>query len=408
MRLSAVFTCVRIRSEDMGKLPCILYRRMGDGGKERATDHSLFSLLRQAPNPYQTAMEFKQLLQAWVDLRGNGYALKEVDARGRVTALWPLNPAWVTVLRVPETFELFYRVSIPRKKPMTYPAEAILHLRGMSLDGFIGLSPIAYHRETIGLGSRRSATARRSSATLRSPAARSRCRMFSTRPPPICCARNGSRNTRASTTREARDLRRRDGVGPDRHGQHRRAIPRDAQIPEPANLWALSHAGAQGRRSGKGDLNNIEQQSLEYVTDCLLSEMVRWEQTLCARSVERGRAQESTSSNSCPTCCCAAISRAAMRLTRSARNWGLLSANECRDRENMNRYPNGDAYLQPLNMSEAGTKPPPVSTPAPGGAKYLLQLAQTLVAQEDERGKYLNGNGRIIMPDCLAMQGRWV
>jgi phage portal protein BeeE len=43
----------------------------------------LFSLLRQAPNPYQTAMDFKQMLQAWVDLRGNGYALKEVDARGQ-------------------------------------------------------------------------------------------------------------------------------------------------------------------------------------------------------------------------------------------------------------------------------------------------------------------------------------
>jgi phage portal protein BeeE len=30
----------------------------------------------------------------------------------------------------------------------------------------------------------------------------------------------------------------------------------------------------------KATFSNIEQQSLEYVTDCLLTEMVRWEQTL--------------------------------------------------------------------------------------------------------------------------------
>jgi phage portal protein BeeE len=34
---------------------------------------------------------------------------------------------------------------------MTIPSEGIVHLRGLTLDGFTGLSPIAYHRETIGL-----------------------------------------------------------------------------------------------------------------------------------------------------------------------------------------------------------------------------------------------------------------
>jgi phage portal protein BeeE len=102
MRLGAVFTCVRIRSEDIGKLPCIMYG--GCRRRQKARDHHpLFALIRDRPNPYQTASEFKQLLQAWVDLRGNGYALKEVDGRGRIVALWPVNPTWVTVLHVPDT-----------------------------------------------------------------------------------------------------------------------------------------------------------------------------------------------------------------------------------------------------------------------------------------------------------------
>jgi hypothetical protein len=91
------------------------------------------------------------------------------------------------------------------------------------------------------------------------------------------------------------------------------------------------------------------------------------------------------------------------------RNWGLLSANECRDRENMNRYPLGDVYLQPLNMSEAGTKPPPVSTPAPGGAKYLLAARSNAGRRKRKSAANTStATAAIIMPDCLAMQGRWV
>jgi phage portal protein BeeE len=39
-----------------------------------------------------------------------------------------------------------------------------------------------------------------------------------------------------------------------------------------------------------------------------------------------------------------------------ARNWGWLSVNEIRAKENMNPIgPEGDVYLQPLNMSDAGS-----------------------------------------------------
>jgi hypothetical protein len=36
------------------------------------------------------------------------------------------------------------------------------------------------------------------------------------------------------------------------------------------------------------------------------------------------------------------------------RQWGWLSVNDIRRLENMNPIPNGDIYLQPLNMGEAG------------------------------------------------------
>jgi phage portal protein BeeE len=37
---SAVFACVQVRSQDIAKLPVILYQRMQDGSRRRATEHT--------------------------------------------------------------------------------------------------------------------------------------------------------------------------------------------------------------------------------------------------------------------------------------------------------------------------------------------------------------------------------
>ena len=52
--ISAVYACVRILSETLASLPLILYRRRGDGGKERATDHPAYKLMHDRPNNFQT------------------------------------------------------------------------------------------------------------------------------------------------------------------------------------------------------------------------------------------------------------------------------------------------------------------------------------------------------------------
>ena len=40
------------------------------------------------------------------------------------------------------------------------------------------------------------------------------------------------------------------------------------------------------------------------------------------------------------------------------RQWGWLSVNDMRRLENLYPFENGDVYLQPLNMAEAGQLPP--------------------------------------------------
>ena len=43
-----------------------------------------------------------------------------------------------------------------------------------------------------------------------------------------------------------------------------------------------------------------------------------------------------------------------MAMYAAGRQWGFMSANDCRRLENLPAIPNGDIYLTPTNMVEAG------------------------------------------------------
>src|SRR5262245_48416316 len=74
MEISSFYACVSIISETLASLPCILYQRIGDQGKIRALQHSLFPILRRRPNEFQSAMEFFELMQSWILTWGNAFA----------------------------------------------------------------------------------------------------------------------------------------------------------------------------------------------------------------------------------------------------------------------------------------------------------------------------------------------
>lgn len=388
MRLSAVWACVRVRSEDVGKLPCILYRRNSDGSKQRATDHPLYSLIRDRPNPMMTAMEWRQMMQAHKDLRGNAYALKEYDARGNVVALWPVPPQYVTVLRYMSdglAHELFYRITVPHYPIITVPSEEILHLRGLTLDGFVGLSPIAYHRETIGMaiaaekyGAAFFGNSARPDGILTVPTVLSK---------PAGDALRAEWEQKFKGAKNAKKLAIFDGgmkweqVGMN-NTDAQYLDSRQFQNHQIYSIYRVPpHKVGELSRSTN---NNIEHQALEYVTDCLMSELVSWEQTL-ARDLLTDAERKEYYFEFLADALLKGDLPSRYAAYAIARNWGIFSVNDIRDRENMNRIANGDIFLQPLNMVEAGTKPPPVSAPGPGGAKYLLALAKQLVAAEEAR-----------------------
>lgn len=148
--ISAVYACVSAISETIASLPLILYRRTDDEGRDRASDHPLYRVLHDRPNDRQTALEFREQMQAAVLLRGNAYARIGFGFDGQVRELWPIHPDRVTVLEL-DGGRLGYDVNDERGRRVRLVQDEVLHLRHRTETGVLGVSPIVAAREVVEL-----------------------------------------------------------------------------------------------------------------------------------------------------------------------------------------------------------------------------------------------------------------
>ena len=150
MRLAAVYACVRILSETMASLPVVVYRQRKDGGKDRVTDHWLYGLLARKPNRFQNPFEWREMLQGHLALRGNAFCQIIANPKGEITELMPLHPDRVR-MEVMDSGDFRYRVRMQNGDETVFPRGQIWHLRGLSSDGLMGMSPIELARESLGM-----------------------------------------------------------------------------------------------------------------------------------------------------------------------------------------------------------------------------------------------------------------
>lgn len=148
MRVGAVYGCVRLIAGKVATMPIDVKRRVDDRTRTDASDHAIWQLLRQRPNRWQRPAQFKRMMQANVLLRGNGYALKS-KSRGEVRELIPLHPDRVTARQLND-LSVEYDVIRRNGTRITVPQEEMFHLYGLTLNGYSGVSPLTFARETIG------------------------------------------------------------------------------------------------------------------------------------------------------------------------------------------------------------------------------------------------------------------
>lgn len=147
LSISMVWSCVKILSESLSGLPLKLYED-AEGGRKMivGTDRAL-RLLRK-PNPYMTMLNFLKFIVVNMALRGNAFALIERNRNGDAIGFVPLDCNTVTI---DTDDELIYLVTPKEGDPFPVSPENMLHFKLFSLDGIVGLSPIEYQAETMGL-----------------------------------------------------------------------------------------------------------------------------------------------------------------------------------------------------------------------------------------------------------------
>lgn len=351
LEATAVWSCVRILSEDIASLPLKTYRRLDDGGKEPATDHYLYRTLKEMANPNMSAFTFRETLMAHILTWGNGYAEIEYDNGGRVKNLWPLLPHR-TKPRRNERGELWYITKIPGKGKVQLPENRVLHVHGLGYNGLIGYSPIAMHRESVGLSKAAEEFGQRFFGNDSQP--------------------GGVLKTEQSLTDKAHDNLKKSWEQKHQglENAHRVAIleeglewqqigipPEDSQYIETrkfqnheiARIYRMPpHMIAEMENA---TFSNIEEQSISYVVRTLRPWLVRWEQEINNSLFGK------TNNNYFAEHLVEGLLRGDIESRYNAyavgRNWGWLSANDVREKENMNPIENGDIYLVPQNMQPA-------------------------------------------------------
>lgn len=147
LQISTVFSCIRLLTESIGSLPVCVYKRTANG-REKDDKHPVCRLLYE-PNPFMTGQEFLESMAMQLVGWGNAYALIAKNDKGVPMEAWPLASSKMTVERVGYE-RIIYRYNHERG-PVEYDSGKILHIKGFGGDGIIGLSPLSYAAQAVGL-----------------------------------------------------------------------------------------------------------------------------------------------------------------------------------------------------------------------------------------------------------------
>ena len=143
LQLDAAWACAKLVAETVGTLPCMVYET---DGATVASEHPLYELLHDQPNIDNTAVEFWEAITLSLQFYGNAFAEKTINA-GRITALRIIHPSKVTISR--ERGERVYTVA-ENSSQRKLKEDQVFHVRGFGFGDDVGLSTIAFARQTVG------------------------------------------------------------------------------------------------------------------------------------------------------------------------------------------------------------------------------------------------------------------
>lgn len=352
LQMSAVYACIRLLSETIAQLPLNIRRRTVDGS-ELATSHPLYNILHNTPNPWMSSFSWRNSVMSHCAGWGNGYSYIIRNQLGEPRALLPLLPDRT----YPEIIDnrLTYQTQINE-----YPLEAlpqdVLHIPALSFDGLVGMSPIAMHRQSIGLGMaaqkfgvKMYSAGTMLSGVLKHPGRLKRKAENPDDPSPVEKLRKQWRDLYSGLENAGSVAVLEEGMEFEKTA----IDPIDAQYVELMKFQVADIARIFNVAShlindlDRATFNNISELSLSFLRYTMTPWIVRWEQELNRKLFPNSN-----------TYFVKFNLQGLLRGTlterkdyyKTAIEYGWLSRNEVRELEDLNRVDGLDEYLQPLNM----------------------------------------------------------
>lgn len=158
LRLSAVWSCVRLIAETISTLPLQIYERMPDG-RRIAVGHPLYNIVHTSPNADSTAAVFWEAMLVSMLFQGNGIAEKQYVGN-KLVGLKFLVPNRLAINKDTNGNRIFtYTKSDGTQRDI--PESRLFRVPGFTLDGDWGVSAIYYGANVIasGLASQNAANA---------------------------------------------------------------------------------------------------------------------------------------------------------------------------------------------------------------------------------------------------------
>lgn len=159
---SAAMACTRAISETLASLPAVVHEQIDLDQKRKARENPMWALLHDQPNREMDSMSWYQLNANRVINRGNSVNIIEYNGRGLPIALWPVHNSRFEIFRnkSPMTAagrfvrgDIFYRVWPDESdRYFDVPPEDVLNIVSWDTDnGLIGRGVITRAKQEIAL-----------------------------------------------------------------------------------------------------------------------------------------------------------------------------------------------------------------------------------------------------------------
>lgn len=146
------FTCIRILTDTLSKLPLKLYKETSEGTQKDA-EHYLYKLLKTRPNKNMSASDFWKTVEFQRNHWGNSVVVIETLPNGKVAGLHPLNMAYTTIWIddkqiIGKDSSIWY-VYNHNGKEYKFRSEEVLHFKAFTPNGLEGVPVRKYLLSTI-------------------------------------------------------------------------------------------------------------------------------------------------------------------------------------------------------------------------------------------------------------------